>query len=64
MESQARVKWLIPVRLILFAIGIVVWGYGYRADESRIRLAGIIVLVVALLLRFVRARRDDANGVH
>lgn len=56
MESQTRVKQLHLARTVLAAIGVVVWGYGYRTDDARVRLAGIAILVVSLLLRFVPKR--------
>jgi hypothetical protein len=56
MESQARVKRLLLARSALAVIGVVVWGYGYRVDDPNVRLAGIAVLAVSLLLRFVPKR--------
>lgn len=56
METQARVKGLLLARITLAALGVVVWGYGLRVDDSRIRLVGIVALVVSLLLRFVPRR--------
>lgn len=47
---------LVLVRVVLAAIGVAVWGYGYRYDESDVRLAGIAILAVALLLRFAPKR--------
>ena len=47
---------LILGRTALAAIGVVVWGYGYRVDDANVRLAAIVVLAVALLLRFVPPR--------
>jgi hypothetical protein len=47
------VRQLILLRIILGAIGVAVWGYGYRVDEANIRLAGMAILVVTLLLRWV-----------
>ena len=44
---------LLRVRILLAAIGVVVWGYGYRVGEPRITLVAIAILAVALLLRFV-----------
>ena len=43
-------------RVALVGVGILVWAYGARVDDSTIRLAGIALLVVALLLRFVPRR--------
>jgi hypothetical protein len=49
-------KHLLLARTVLGAIGVVVWGYGYRVEDPRIRLAGIGVLALSLLLRFVPRR--------
>ena len=43
-------------RAVLGAIGVAVWGYGYRADDANVRLAAIAILAVALLLRFAPRR--------
>jgi hypothetical protein len=47
---------LLMLRIILGAIGVAIWGYGYRIDDPNIRLAGMIVLVVVLLMRWVPKR--------
>ena len=47
---------LILARTVLAAIGVVVWGYGYRVDAPNVRLAGIAILAVSLMLRWVPAR--------
>lgn len=41
------------VRVVVALIGVAVWGYGYRYDDSSVRLAGIGILALALVLRFV-----------
>ena len=56
MESKTRVKQVLLARTVLAAIGVVVWGYGYRVDDARVRLAAIGILALALLLRFVPKR--------
>ena len=56
MERQARVKRFLLARTLLAAVGVVVWGYGYRVDDAQVRLAAIGILAVALLLRFVPKR--------
>ena len=43
-------------RLVLAAIGVLVWGYGQRIDQPNLRLAGIAILAISLLLRFVPKR--------
>ncbi len=47
---------LILLRIILGAIGVAVWGYGYRTDEANIRLAGMAILLVVLLMRWIPRR--------
>ena len=49
------------VRVAVAAIGIIVWGYGLRSDDDRVRLVGIAVLAISLILRFVpkRLQQDD-----
>ena len=44
---------LILLRIILGAIGVAVWGYGYRTDDENVRLAGIVILFVVLVMRWV-----------
>ena len=59
------VRW----KLARFVIGLILWVWGYRTDDSYFRIAGIVVLLIAFLLRFVRprapsaeARKDDASS--
>jgi hypothetical protein len=47
---------LLTARLVLMAIGVLVWGYGQRAELPQVRIAGMAILAVALLLRFVPKR--------
>ena len=53
--------WLMKIRLGIAAMAVVVWAYAVKVDDSRLRLAGIVLLMVALLLRFADRRRlpDD-----
>jgi hypothetical protein len=58
-------KRLLLARTVLAAIGVAVWGYGYRADAPQTRLVGIVILAVALLLRFAPRRWFvDDDGSH
>ena len=43
-------------RAVLAAIGVIVWGYGYRTEDARLRLVAIVILAVTLLLRYLPAR--------
>ena len=47
---------LLLARTVLTVLGVVVWGYGYRVNDARVRLAGIAILAVSLLLRLVPTR--------
>ena len=48
---------LMQARLALAIMGIVIWGYALAVDDARLRLVGIIVLMLSLVLRFF-GRRD------
>jgi len=51
------------VKLALAVAGIILFGYGIRADDPRLRWAGIGFLAAAAILRFVgRKRRDDQSA--
>jgi hypothetical protein len=47
---------VMQARIAFAAIGIVVWGYGYAAQDANIRLAGIALLALSLVLRFADRR--------
>jgi len=44
------------IRVVLLLVGVLVWGYGYRADSADVRLAAIAILAVAFLVRFLPVR--------
>ncbi|MEO8560678.1 MAG: hypothetical protein ABI601_01295 [bacterium] len=46
-------------RMVLTAIGIGIWGYGNAINQAPIMYAGMAVLAIALLLRFVPRRWFD-----
>lgn len=52
---------LVRWKLALFVIGMILWMWGYRTDDSYFRVAGIVVLLVAFLLRFVGRRPRSAD---
>ena len=52
---------LVRVKLALVVIGLIVWFQGYRTDDSWLRVTGIIVLLIAFLLRFVGRRRPGRD---
>ncbi len=47
-------------QLALLVIGVIVWGYGTRVDDERLRWIGIGCFAVAFLLRFFTKR--DASS--
>ena len=53
METQIRIKRLLVARIVIAALSVVLWGYGYRVDDSRIRFVALIGLAITLVLRFV-----------
>ena len=55
---------LIKVKLALVVIGLILWAWGYRVDDSFLRVSGTVVLLIAVLLRFVgrRPRASDSPG--
>jgi len=48
------------IQLALLAIGVIVWGYGQRTENSRLTYIGLGFFVVATAMRFLK-RRDDQN---
>lgn len=46
----------ILARIIVTLIGVGVWGYGQRAELPQVRVGGMVILMIALLLRFVPKR--------
>jgi hypothetical protein len=53
-----RATW---IRFALAAAGLLVWSYGYRADDPTIRWVGIGFLVASLLMRFWVRRGPPAG---
>jgi hypothetical protein len=53
---------LVRMKLGLFVIGLILWTWGYRSDDSYFRIAGIVVLLIAFLLRFVGRRARDPEA--
>ena len=55
------------LKIALALVGVLVWGYGVRADLSAVRWVGIALLAIAAVLRFWGRRRarpaeDDGAG--
>lgn len=55
-------KRLALIKFVIAAAGILVWGYGARVDSEHIRLAGMIVIAVAVALRFLPASARERLG--
>jgi hypothetical protein len=55
-------KALLLARLLLAAVGVVVGGYGNASEQPRFMYAGMGILVVTLLLRFVPKRWFDGSS--
>lgn len=47
---------LLRVRLAVAALGAAIWFAGVRYDDSTSRVVGMVLMAVALLLRFVPKR--------
>jgi predicted membrane protein len=52
---------LVQAKLALVVMGLIIWVWGYRVDDSFLRIVGIVVLLIAFLLRFI-GRRSRAAG--
>ena len=50
---------LLIARVVLTAIGILVWGYGNATNQPRVMYAGMGLLLIALIMRFVPKRWFD-----
>jgi hypothetical protein len=50
---------LLVARIVLTLIGIAVWGCGNASNQPRVMYAGMGLLVIALLMRFVPKRWFD-----
>ena len=49
------------LKLALAAIGVLVWAYGYRANDPTIRLIGIVFLASSVILRLLPKRMRDSD---
>ena len=46
----------ILARMVVTLLGVGIWGYGQRFDLPNVRMGGIVVIALALLLRFAPRR--------
>jgi hypothetical protein len=53
---------LVQAKLALVVMGLTIWGWGYRVDDSFLRIVGIVVLLIAFLLRFFGRRPRAAES--
>jgi hypothetical protein len=51
---------IVWLRFGIAAIGLLIWAYGYRVDDTTIRWVGIGFLAIAVLLRFAPRRPPSA----
>ena len=49
----------ILARMIVTLLGVGIWGYGQRVDLPQVRMGGIVVIALALLMRFAPRRWFD-----
>ena len=47
------------IQLALLVVGLIVWGYGQRTDDERLRWIGIAFFAAAFLLRFAKRKQAD-----
>jgi hypothetical protein len=50
---------LTVVKLVIALVGLLVFGYGVRVDDSLIRWGGVALVALAWLLRFRKPKPDD-----
>jgi hypothetical protein len=53
---------LVRIKLALVVIGLIIWVWGFRTDDSFLRVVAIIVLLIAFLLRFAGRRRGGHDA--
>lgn len=51
----------LTARIIVTLVGIAVWGYGQHYELSQVRMGGMLVLGVALAMRFAPKRWFDED---
>jgi len=47
------------IQLALLVIGLIVWGYGQRTDDSRLTWIGLGFFAAATVLRFLKKRSEQ-----
>jgi len=49
------------IQLALLVMGLIVWGYGQRTDDSRLTWIGLAFFVAATILRFFKKRPEQEH---
>lgn len=49
----------LTARIAVTTVGIAVWAYGQRSDFAQVRVVGMLILGVALAMRFAPKRWFD-----
>ena len=52
-------KRILLARITLTVIGVAVWGYGNATDQPAYMYAGMVVLAISLVMRFLPKRWFD-----
>jgi hypothetical protein len=47
------------IQLALLVMGLIVWGYGQRTDDSRLTWIGLAFFAAATILRFLKKRPEQ-----
>jgi hypothetical protein len=50
------------IQLALLVVGLLLWGYGQRVDDGRLRVLGIVCFAVATALRFLKKHDPPEPG--
>jgi hypothetical protein len=48
-------------QVALLVIGLIVWGYGTRVDDERLRWVGIGCFAAAFILRLIKKREPTSS---
>ena len=46
-------------QLVLLLMGVIVWGYGQRVEDSRLTWIGVAFFAAATALRFLKRKTED-----
>ena len=51
----------VTIRLALAVVGVAIWAYGARMDDSTLRWVGIAFLAIAVAARFLRRKKPPTE---